>query len=68
VSEPWCKDFERHKAQHEFCVDHQSLWCRSCDRRCPECVDDPHCHYCHCALTEDYHAWDCMYAGEEEGR
>jgi len=41
--EPWCRDFEAHKALHEFCSDHQAMWCRKCDRGCPECFDDPHC-------------------------
>lgn len=63
--EPWCRDFEGHKAGHEFCVDHQAAWCRICDHgQCPECVDDPHCPGCHCALFEEEHDWDCWY-GED---
>jgi hypothetical protein len=62
--EPWCRDFEGHKTAHEFCGDHQAMWCRLCDKGCPECFDDPHCPKCHCALFEEDHDWDCSYAGE----
>lgn len=65
--EPWCLDFEGHKHVHEFCSDHQAMWCRACDKHgCPHCVDDPHCPECHCALFEDDHDWDCSYAGEDD--
>lgn len=65
--EPWCHDFENHKPSHEFCSDHQAMWCRLCDEgQCPDCVHDPHCRYCHCALFEEYHNWDCLYAGDED--
>jgi hypothetical protein len=64
--EPWCRDFEAHKALHEFCSDHQAMWCRTCDRGCPSCVDDPHCPDCHCALFEEHHDWDCSYAGDDD--
>lgn len=61
--EPWCRDFEAHKALHEFCGHHQESWCRKCDHgQCPSCVDDPHCPDCGCALFEEYHDWDCGYA------
>lgn len=66
---PWCRDFETHgKARaHEFCVDHQAAWCRLCDKHgCPQCFDDPHCPECHCALNEEFHDWDCSYAGEDD--
>jgi hypothetical protein len=64
--EPWCKDLDGHKAKHEFCADHQGLWCRTCDPHgCPHCVDDPHCPECHCSLFSDYHDWDCSYADED---
>ncbi len=66
MREPWCKDFEGHAKAHEFCGDHQSMWCRVCDRGCPSCVDDPHCSYCHCALFEEYHNWDCPHAGDDD--
>jgi len=63
----WCRDFEGHKAAHEFCGDHQAAWCRLCDRHgCPECVDDPHCPECHCALFQEEHDWDCSYYGEDD--
>jgi hypothetical protein len=62
----WCRDFEGHKALHEFCEDHQAMWCRKCDGQCHSCIDDPHCPDCHCSLFEDEHAWDCSYAGEDE--
>ena len=59
---PWCKDFDGHARSHEFCGDHQVSWCRVCDRGiCPECVDDPHCPECHCAMNEEEHDWDCGY-------
>jgi hypothetical protein len=64
--EPWCRDFEAHKSLHEFCEDHQAMWCRKCDRGCPECVDDPHCPDCHCSLFCDEHDWDCSYYGEDD--
>jgi hypothetical protein len=64
--EPWCRDFEGHKAMHEFCSYHQSMWCRKCDRGCPSCFDDPHCPECHCSLFCDEHDWDCSYYGEED--
>jgi hypothetical protein len=61
MGEPWCRDFEGHKALHEFCGDHQASWCRKCDHGiCPECVDDPHCRDCGAALFEEDHNWDCM--------
>lgn len=61
--DPWCKDFEAHKRAHEFCGHHQAAWCRVCDKGgCPDCVDDPHCPDCGCALFEEYHDWDCSYA------
>jgi hypothetical protein len=63
--EPWCRDFEGHKALHEFCSDHQAMWCRKCDRGCPSCFDDPHCPECHCSLFCDEHDWDCSYYGED---
>lgn len=63
--EPWCKDFVAHKLAHRFCSDHQAMWCRVCDNGCPECFDDPRCAECHCSLFEDYHDWDCSYAGED---
>lgn len=28
--DPWCKDFDNHKAAHLFCDDHQAMWCRLC--------------------------------------
>jgi hypothetical protein len=64
--DPWCRDFEGHKALHEFCCDHQMSWCRGCDRMCPACVDDPHCPDCGCSLFTDYHDWDCGYADEDD--
>jgi len=64
--EPWCEDFEGHAKAHEFCVDHQASWCLVCDRCCPECIHDPHCRYCHCALNEENHDWDCAYAGDDD--
>lgn len=64
--EPWCRDVDGHTAAHVFCSDHQAMWCRLCDRGCPECADDPHCPECHCSLFEDYHDWDCSYAGEDD--
>ena len=60
--EPWCLDEDGHKALHDFCVDHQAVWCRKCDACCPECVDDPHCRSCHAALNEEDHDWDCPHA------
>lgn len=67
--DPWCRDFEGHKAAHEFCIDHQSAWCRLCDKQCPDCVDDPHCPDCHCHLFSEDHDWDCSYADDDrEGR
>lgn len=60
--EPWCRDFEGHKPVHEFCDHHQAMWCMKCDKGCPECVDDPRCSDCGCALFEEYHDWDCSYA------
>jgi hypothetical protein len=60
--EPWCKDFDGHKAVHEFCSDHQAMWCRICDGQCDECVEDPHCRWCHCAIFEEEHDWDCPNA------
>jgi hypothetical protein len=63
----WCRDFEGHKALHEFCGHHQAAWCRKCDHgQCPECVDDPHCCDCGVALFQEDHDWDCMYAGEDD--
>lgn len=63
---PWCRDFDGHKAVHGFCGHHQAAWCRVCDRHgCPQCVDDPHCPDCGCALFEEYHDWDCSYAGDD---
>lgn len=59
--DPWCRDFDGHKAAHEFCGDHQISWCRLCDRMCPACVDDPRCPDCGCSLFEEYHDWDCAY-------
>lgn len=59
--EPWCIKPDEHKAGHEFCVDHQAAWCRLCDQICPQCVDDPHCPECHCALNEEDHNWDCAF-------
>lgn len=64
--EHWCRDFEKHKAAHEFCGEHQIAWCRLCDKMCPDCVDDPHCPDCGCALFTDYHDWDCSYADEDD--
>ncbi len=64
--EPWCRDFESHKALHEFCSDHQAMWCRKCDRGCPQCFDDPHCPECHCQLFCEEHDWDCSYYGEDD--
>lgn len=64
--DPWCKDFEGHKAVHEFCGHHQIAWCRACDRGCPECAHDPHCADCGCALFAEDHDWDCAYAGDED--
>jgi hypothetical protein len=63
--EPWCKDFDRHRAAHEFCADHQAFWCRLCDKGCASCEDDPRCPECHCSLFTDYHNWDCGYADDE---
>jgi hypothetical protein len=64
---PWCYEFDAHASAHRFCVDHQANWCFACDGgQCPECVDDPHCRYCHCALNEEYHDWDCAFAGDED--
>jgi hypothetical protein len=63
--DPWCKDFTGHAAAHEFCDDHQCMWCRKCDKGCPDCVDDPHCRWCHCALFEDYHDWDCPIGDDD---
>ena len=60
--EPWCVDMDGHKAAHEFCSDHQAMWCRKCDEMCSYCVDDPHCPDCHCQLFEEDHDWDCSYA------
>ena len=63
MGEPWCLDFQGHVAIQEFCGHHQIAWCRKCDHgQCPECVDDPHCPDCGCALFEEYHDWDCGYA------
>ena len=62
--EPWCKDFERHMAAHEFCADHQEFWCRLCENGCESCEEDPRCPECHCSLFTDFHEWDCSY-GEE---
>ncbi len=60
---PWCRDFENHKAAHNFCIDHQTAWCRTCDKGgCPECATDPHCPDCHCAILDEEHDWDCLYA------
>ena len=64
--EPWCKDMTAHAKAHQFCSDHQVMWCRVCDRICPDCEHDPHCPDCHCALFEEYHDWDCSYAGEDD--
>jgi len=64
--EPWCSDFDGHKATHRFCEDHQAMWCRTCDRGCPACFDDPHCPECHAALFTDEHDWDCSYYGEDD--
>lgn len=64
LREPWCNNFEGHADLHEFCSDHQAAWCRGCDRQCPDCVHDPHCRWCHCALNEEYHDWDCPCADE----
>lgn len=65
--EPWCREFEAHKAAHEFCGDHQAMWCRICDKGgCPHCWDDPHCPECHCQLHEEFHDWDCSYSGEDD--
>lgn len=67
MREPWCRDMEAHKRAHEFCSDHQALWCRVCDKRgCPQCEDDPHCPECHCQLFEEHHDWDCSYAGDDD--
>jgi hypothetical protein len=63
---PWCDDLDGHKAAHRFCVDHQASWCRECDGACPDCEHDPHCRYCHCALFEEYHDWDCPYVDDED--
>lgn len=63
---PWCKDFDGHKAAHDFCVDHQISFCRRCSRMCPECVDDPRCPDCGCSLFCDEHDWDCSYYGEDD--
>jgi hypothetical protein len=64
--EPWCRDFEAHKPLHEFCSDHQAMWCRKCDRGCPSCFDDPHCPGCHCSLFSEEHDWDCSYYGDDD--
>lgn len=59
--ESWCRDFENHQALHEFCVHHQAVWCLKCDHgQCPECVEDPHCPTCGCALVQEDHDWDCL--------
>lgn len=62
--EPWCRHFDAHTAWHRFCEDHQVFWCRMCDEQCPDCVHDPHCRWCHCALFEEDHEWDCPHANE----
>lgn len=60
--EPWCHDFENHKPLYEFCSHHQALWCRKCEGpSCPECVEDPHCPDCGCAIFQEEHDWDCGY-------
>lgn len=64
--EPWCKNFDGHKDLHEFCDHHQAMWCRACDRMCPDCVDDPHCPGCGCHLFCDWHDWDCPYGDEDD--
>lgn len=61
-----CRDPENHKQMIEFCADHQLGWCRVCDRICPDCVDDPCCPDCGCHLNEEYHDWDCAYAGDDD--
>lgn len=42
----WCKDFDAHALDYEFCIKHQIAWCSQCERHCPECrlgepEDDP---------------------------
>jgi hypothetical protein len=70
AGEPWCRDFEGHKAVHEFCSDHQAMWCRNVTvavRGLSVAFDDPHfCPECHCSLFTDEHDWDCSYAGEDD--
>lgn len=64
--EPWCQEFDSHKASHVFCTVHQIMWCRRCERHgCPDCVDDPHCPECHAAIFTEFHDWDCSYADDE---
>lgn len=64
--EPWCKDFDQHRAAHEFCVDHQEFWCRLCDGGCASCEDDPCCPECHCSLFTEDHEWDCSHGDDED--
>ena len=64
--EAWCVDFVGHQGSHEFCVDHRKAWCRICDGFCVDCLHDPHCRYCHVALNEEFHDWDCPYANGDE--
>ncbi len=62
TDEPWCENFDGHKAKHQFCAEHQVSWCRVCDEGiCPDCVNDPHCPECGAALFDEYHDWDCSY-------
>jgi hypothetical protein len=63
---PWCRDFDGHKASHEFCEDHQIAWCRICSRMCSECIDDPRCPDCGCSLFTEEHDWDCGYEDDCE--
>jgi hypothetical protein len=62
--EPWCKSYDAHLSAHDFCIDHQAAWCRTCDGECPYCVTDPHCQECHAALHDECHEWDCLYADD----
>lgn len=59
----WCEDVKDHKTFHEFCIDHQAIWCGLCSgSRCPQCIEDPHCRHCHVPLNEEDHEWDCPNA------